>query len=43
MDLFGGLEVFDLVVKFCYGINYDIIMYNVVLFWCVVDYLEMNE
>jgi hypothetical protein len=39
----GGAEAFELAAKFCYGINFDITIYNVALLRCAAEYLEMTE
>ncbi|KAJ7950423.1 BTB/POZ domain-containing protein family [Quillaja saponaria] len=43
LNLPGGAESFELVAKFCYGINFEITSSNVAQLCCVSDYLEMNE
>ncbi|CAK9869678.1 unnamed protein product [Sphagnum jensenii] len=42
-DVPGGAEAFELAAKFCYGINFDITIYNVALLRCAAEYLEMTE
>ncbi|KAJ3701637.1 hypothetical protein LUZ61_005342 [Rhynchospora tenuis] len=39
----GGLNSFELAVKFCYGINFEITTTNVAQLCCISDYLEMSE
>ncbi|GAB4830210.1 hypothetical protein Ancab_019852 [Ancistrocladus abbreviatus] len=43
LNLPGGAETFELVAKFCYGINFEITSTNVAQLCCVSDYLEMTE
>ncbi|XP_023642168.1 putative BTB/POZ domain-containing protein At3g08660 isoform X2 [Capsella rubella] len=42
-DFPGGLTTFELAMKFCYGINFDITAFNVVALRCAAAYLEMTE
>ncbi|KAI4315047.1 hypothetical protein L6164_027895 [Bauhinia variegata] len=42
-DVPGGAEAFELVAKFCYDINFEINMENIVTLRCVAEYLEMTE
>lgn len=42
-NLPGGAESFELVAKFCYGINFEITTANVAQLCCVSEYLEMTE
>lgn len=42
-DIFGGVEVFENVVRFLYGKSVLLMFINVVVFCCVVEYLEMND
>ncbi|XP_017255854.1 BTB/POZ domain-containing protein SR1IP1 isoform X2 [Daucus carota subsp. sativus] len=42
-DIPGGAEAFELVSKFCYGINFDIGLHNIGILRCVSEYLEMTE
>lgn len=42
-DIPGGAEAFELVSKFCYGINFDIGLHNIGILRCVAEYLEMTE
>ncbi|XP_020253311.1 BTB/POZ domain-containing protein At5g48800 isoform X2 [Asparagus officinalis] len=42
-NLPGGPESFELVAKFCYGINFEITTSNVAQLYCISDYLEMTE
>ncbi|KAJ4818929.1 Phototropic-responsive NPH3 family protein [Rhynchospora pubera] len=39
----GCLDSFELAVKFCYGINFEITTTNVAQLCCISDYLEMSE
>ncbi|KAE8721127.1 BTB/POZ domain-containing protein [Hibiscus syriacus] len=39
----GGPEAFELVAKFCYGIDVEITLSNVAVLRCVSHYLEMGE
>lgn len=41
--VFGGVDFFVLVVKFCYGIDVEFILFNVVGFCCVLEFFEMLE
>ncbi|KAK1359917.1 BTB/POZ domain-containing protein SR1IP1 [Heracleum sosnowskyi] len=42
-DIPGGAEAFELVSKYCYGINFDIGLHNIGILRCVAEYLEMTE
>ncbi|KAK1268096.1 BTB/POZ domain-containing protein [Acorus gramineus] len=42
-DIPGGAESFELVVKFCYGMNIEIDPINVAALRCAAQYLEMAE
>lgn len=42
-NFFGGIWVFEFVVKFCYGVKVEFIFSNIVVFCCVVEFLEMIE
>lgn len=42
-DLPGGAEAFELVAKFCYGINFEINKDNIAMLRCASDNLEMTE
>ncbi|KAF8105809.1 hypothetical protein N665_0155s0027 [Sinapis alba] len=42
-DFPGGSKTFELAMKFCYGINFEITISNVVALRCAADYLEMTE
>ncbi|KAH9331579.1 hypothetical protein KI387_003687 [Taxus chinensis] len=42
-DLPGGAEAFELVAKFCYGLDPSISVYNVAMIRCAAHYLEMDE
>ncbi|KAG8073954.1 hypothetical protein GUJ93_ZPchr0006g41722 [Zizania palustris] len=39
----GGAEAFELVVKFCYGVNFEITVDNVAMLRCAAEHLEMTE
>ncbi|KAJ3673941.1 hypothetical protein LUZ60_005933 [Juncus effusus] len=39
----GGKEAFELAVKFCYGLDFDITTENVAMLRCVSEFLEMTE
>ncbi|XP_073040350.1 root phototropism protein 2-like [Primulina eburnea] len=39
----GGPEIFETVVKFCYGVDFEITVQNVAALWCAAEYLQMNE
>ncbi|URE14982.1 NPH3 family [Musa troglodytarum] len=42
-DVPGGAEAFELVMKYCYGINFEITAENIAMLRCVAEYLEMTE
>ncbi|KAL0795865.1 hypothetical protein Bca101_067242 [Brassica carinata] len=42
-DFPGGSNTFELAMKFCYGINFEITASNVAALRCAADYLEMTE
>ncbi|XP_010486408.1 PREDICTED: putative BTB/POZ domain-containing protein At3g08660 [Camelina sativa] len=42
-DFPGGPSTFELAMKFCYGIAFDITAFNVVALRCAAGYLEMTE
>ncbi|KAJ0237825.1 NPH3 domain-containing protein [Hirschfeldia incana] len=42
-DFPGGSNTFELAMKFCYGINFEITTSNVVALRCAAAYLEMTE
>ncbi|KAG0460955.1 hypothetical protein HPP92_021252 [Vanilla planifolia] len=42
-DIPGGSEAFELVAKFCYGINFEINAENVAMLRCASEFLEMTE
>ena len=42
-DFPGGVETFEICIKFCYGIKITVNAYNVVAVRCGAEYLEMNE
>ncbi|XP_028096604.1 BTB/POZ domain-containing protein At1g03010-like isoform X2 [Camellia sinensis] len=39
----GGPEAFELVAKFCYGVNTEITLSNVAMLRCAAHFLEMTE
>eukprot|EP00252_Welwitschia_mirabilis_P002727 TRINITY_DN1268_c0_g1_i2.p1 TRINITY_DN1268_c0_g1~~TRINITY_DN1268_c0_g1_i2.p1 ORF type:complete len:588 (+),score=60.52 TRINITY_DN1268_c0_g1_i2:1138-2901(+) len=39
----GGVQTFDLAIKFCYGINFEITPSNVGQLRCLAEYLEMTQ
>ncbi|XP_022935061.1 BTB/POZ domain-containing protein At3g08570 [Cucurbita moschata] len=43
LNLPGGPQAFELAVKFCYGMNFEITTANVAHLRCVGEYLEMTE
>lgn len=43
LSLPGGPQAFELAVKFCYGMNFEITTANVAHLRCVGEYLEMTE
>ncbi|XP_024530714.1 BTB/POZ domain-containing protein At5g48800 isoform X2 [Selaginella moellendorffii] len=43
LEIPGGAEVFELVAKFCYGINFEITTANVAVLRCAAHYLEMTD
>ncbi|KAG6473365.1 BTB/POZ domain-containing protein SR1IP1-like [Zingiber officinale] len=42
-DMPGGIEAFELVVKYCYGLNFEITAENIAMLRCAADHLEMTE
>ncbi|XP_010464475.1 PREDICTED: putative BTB/POZ domain-containing protein At3g08660 [Camelina sativa] len=42
-DFPGGPTTFELAIKFCYGIVFDITAFNVVALRCAAGYLEMTD
>ncbi|XP_072978495.1 BTB/POZ domain-containing protein SR1IP1 [Typha angustifolia] len=42
-DVPGGAQAFELVAKFCYGLNFEINIENVAMLRCAAEYLEMTE
>lgn len=42
-DIPGGSEAFELAVKFCYGINFEINTENIAMIRCASEFLEMTE
>ncbi|KAI3768182.1 hypothetical protein L2E82_18643 [Cichorium intybus] len=43
LDVPGGPEGFELAVKFCYGIDFELSTENISMVRCVAEYLEMTE
>lgn len=43
INLPGGPEAFELVAKFCYGMNFEITTANIAHLHCAAGYLEMTE
>ncbi|KAJ6821352.1 BTB/POZ domain-containing proteinisoform X1 [Iris pallida] len=43
LNLPGGTESFEMVAKFCYGVNFEITTSNVAQLRCASQYLEMTE
>ncbi|KAK6279669.1 hypothetical protein POUND7_019936 [Theobroma cacao] len=43
LDLPGGPQTFELAMKFCYGMNFEITTTNVAPLRCAAEYLEMTE
>ncbi|KAM3230281.1 hypothetical protein ACQJBY_060839 [Aegilops geniculata] len=39
----GDAKAFDLVIKFCYGVNFEITADNVAMLRCAAEHLEMTE
>ncbi|XP_057435434.1 BTB/POZ domain-containing protein At3g08570-like [Lotus japonicus] len=39
----GGYQTFELAMKFCYGMNFEITTFNVARLRCAAEYLEMTE
>ncbi|KAL1819218.1 hypothetical protein ACET3Z_014087 [Daucus carota] len=39
----GGSETFELIIKYCYGMNFEITTANVASLRCASEYLEMSE
>ncbi|ONK78172.1 uncharacterized protein A4U43_C02F15260 [Asparagus officinalis] len=39
----GGAQTFEKAIKFCYGVNFQITVYNVAALRCAAGYLEMTE
>ncbi|XP_042394751.1 root phototropism protein 2-like [Zingiber officinale] len=39
----GGADVFEKAAKFCYGLNFEISVNNVVALRCAAEYLQMTE
>ncbi|KAL6978974.1 ATPase of 26S proteasome regulatory subunit 4 [Sarracenia purpurea var. burkii] len=39
----GGAEIFEKAAKFCYGVNFDITVYNVAALRCAAEYLQMTD
>ncbi|GMJ01613.1 hypothetical protein like AT3G08570 [Hibiscus trionum] len=43
VDFPGGPQTFELAMKFCYGMNFEITTANAALLRCAAEYLEMTE
>lgn len=43
LNLPGGPQTFELAMKFCYGMNFEITCANVARLRCAAEYLEMTE
>lgn len=43
LDLPGGAEAFELVAKFCYGINFELTNKNIAMVRCAAEYLDMSD
>lgn len=39
----GGSETFEKAAKFCYGVNFEITVHNVVALRCAAEYLQMTD
>lgn len=39
----GGAEAFERAAKFCYGVNFEITVYNVAALRCAAEYLQMTD
>ncbi|KAL8506086.1 hypothetical protein ACS0TY_017081 [Phlomoides rotata] len=39
----GGPEIFKKAAKFCYGVNFEIMVYNVAGLRCAAEYLQMTD
>ncbi|KAK4483046.1 hypothetical protein RD792_010222, partial [Penstemon davidsonii] len=42
-DIPGGIETFEKAAKFCYGVNFEITVHNVVALRCAAEYLQMTD
>ncbi|XP_057473624.1 root phototropism protein 2-like [Actinidia eriantha] len=42
-DIPGGPESFEKAAKFCYGVNFEITVYNVAALRCAAEYLQMTD
>ncbi|CAO2817878.1 unnamed protein product [Amaranthus hypochondriacus] len=42
-DIPGGAETFEKAAKFCYGVNFEITVHNVVALRCAAEYLQMTD
>ncbi|VVB05104.1 unnamed protein product [Arabis nemorensis] len=42
-DFPGGAEAFELAIKFCYDINFELNKENIAMLRCAAEYLEMTE
>ncbi|KAL1337757.1 hypothetical protein AAHE18_10G161700 [Arachis hypogaea] len=43
LNFSGGHQTFELAMKFCYGMNFEITTFNVTRLRCAAEYLEMTE
>ncbi|OMO88468.1 BTB/POZ-like protein [Corchorus capsularis] len=43
LNMPGGYQAFELAMKFCYGMNFEITTANVAALRCAAEYLEMTE
>ncbi|GFP84129.1 root phototropism protein 2 [Phtheirospermum japonicum] len=42
-DIPGGPEIFEKAAKFCYGVNFEITVHNVVALRCATEYMQMTD
>ncbi|KAL4299603.1 hypothetical protein HN51_050309 [Arachis hypogaea] len=42
-DIPGGSEIFEKAAKFCYGVNFEITVYNVAALRCAAEFLQMTD
>ncbi|RXH82030.1 hypothetical protein DVH24_036371 [Malus domestica] len=43
LNIPGGVQAFELAMKFCYGMNFEVTTANVAHLRCAAEYLEMTE